>query len=164
MTAGAPPSRRRETVERIASALLGLMWLAGAASLVVNAEAEHDFAAMALGAGGLAPKVAVSVAAALEAALGVAMLAGAIRGFVPTLAGLAAASGALVAFRSRFGGRWRCGCMAIVADATIDESLVRNGCVFAATAALLVFGWISARRARSSPDAAAASGPATPAP
>lgn len=145
---------------RVGAAVLGAMWLVAAASKAADPGSAFEYAARVAG-GGTPPKVLATATAAAEAFLGTAMLLGALRGFVPTLAVLAAATASLLHVRATFGGSVKCGCLALLADSSVDQAIRRNGWLAAVTAALLVLDVVSRRRARG---AAAGSGPATAAP
>ena len=136
------------------------MWIVAAASKATDPASAYEFAARVTG-GGAAAKALVSSVAAGEALLGTAMILGALRGFVPTLAGLAVATASLLHVKATFGGAVRCGCLALLADSSVDQAIRRNGWLAAVTVALLVLDVVSRRRDRG---AAAASGPATAAP
>jgi hypothetical protein len=146
---------------RAGSALLGAMWLIAALSKATDPASAYEFAARVVG-GGTAAKALLAATAAGEALLGTVMLLGALQGFVPTLAALAAATASLVHVKSSFGGAVKCGCLALLADSSVDQAIRRNGWIAALTVALLVLDRVSRRRR--APGAAAASGPATDAP
>lgn len=147
---------------RIGCALLGGMWIVAAASKAIDPGAAYEFTARAVG-GGATAKALVSATAAGEALLGALMILGAARGLVATAIGLMAATGALVHVRATFGGSVRCGCLALLADSSVDQAIRRNAWMLAGVAALFAILWLS-RRAREVPGAAAESGPARSAP
>lgn len=153
-------TRGAETAERLVAAALGAMWLVSAASKAIDPEAAYELVARVAG-GGFPAKAVVVVTTAVEALLGGAMLFGAVRGFLATLAVLVPATGLLFAVRAISGGTVRCGCMALLADSNVDEAIRRNA-VIAGVAIAAGVGFSLARRAGRR--AAAASGPATPAP
>lgn len=141
---------------RAASVLFGLVWLAAGTSKAVAPEAAYEFTARVLG-GGAATKAALVALAGAETALGIAMVAGVLRGTVPTAGMLAAVTAALLHVRSRSGGAVGCGCF--VVPASVDEALVRNAVLLGLLLPFAALAVIEGRRRR----AAAASGPATPA-
>ncbi|MCE9635281.1 MAG: hypothetical protein K8T90_06190 [Planctomycetes bacterium] len=146
---------------RVGSALFGLMWLVAAASKAAEPESAYEFVALVVG-GGPSAKTLITVAAAAEALLGAAMLLGAVggtvRGMVATGAGLAITTGALVWVKVHAGGARHCGCMALLADSSVDQAIARNAWLMGGAIALGAVAIVIRRRDR---DAAAASGPST---
>jgi len=151
-------ARRTEAAVRVGCALLGLMWIVAAASKALRPEDAYEFTARVV-SGGIAAKAVVTLVAAGEALLGVTMLLGAVRGLVATAIGLGAATAALAWVRSTAGGKVHCGCLALLADSSVDQALVRNAWVLAGVFALGVLAFVTRRRGR---DAPAAPGPSTP--
>ena len=154
-----PLDRVLDIALRVGAAAFGVMWLVAAASKAVQPDAAYEFTARALG-GGAAAKAAVTATAGAEALLGALMLFGAVRGFLLTGAALAAATGLLAYVKSVAGGLIKCGCLALVADANVDQALRRNAWLLAVALGLAAVSFLSSRARR----AAAASDPATPAP
>jgi hypothetical protein len=88
------------------------------------------------------------------------MLLGAVRGLAVTALALGGMTGALLWVRATAGGKVHCGCLALLADSSVDEAIARNAWLLAGVALLAALVFVSRRRAL----AAAASGPATRAP
>ena len=150
-------------VVRAGVALFGVMWLWAAASKAAGPEDAYEFTARLVGGGDPAKAVLV-LWAALEAGLGAAMLFGAmrpLRACIATAAGLAGATAALLVVKHQWGGSVRCGCMALLADGSVDAGITRNIWFLAAVVVLGGLAFVSDRRDRGAP---ADSGPGTPTP
>jgi hypothetical protein len=159
-TSDASPGRGRQIALRAASALFGVMWVWGAATLVTRPDDAYELVARAVGHPPW-PKAVYAVWAAAEGGLGVAMLAGAVRGYGATGAALAAMSALLLEVRARSGGDLPCGCFALLPQEGVGAAITRNLVLAVIALALAGFAAVSDRRARR---AAAAAGPATPRP
>ena len=147
---------------RVAAALFGAMWIVAAISTLLAPATAYEFTVRLVGTS-VAATPALTVWVALEAGLGAGMLLGALRGYVPTAAMLVAASTALLIVKSRYNGQVRCGCMGLMADESVDQSLVRNAVLIAVVVALALLARFSYRTHPPGP-AAEASGRATPSP
>lgn len=165
-------ARALDVLLRAAAVLLGAMWIVAAASTLHAPADAFEFTVRTVGTAVVAKPV-LTAWVALEAGLGVAMAAGALRGFLPTAALLGVATAALALVKSRYNGTVKCGCMGLVADESVDQSLARNGVLLAVVAALAAAAWITSRRRRAATPAPAApregrtaeaSGPATRSP
>jgi methylamine utilization protein MauE len=160
VTDGRAPFDLPAVVLRAGSALLGAMWVVAAASKAAHPESAYEFTTRLVG-GGDAAKVLVTFVATGEALLGVLMLLGGLRGLAVTFFALLAATGALAWVSSTAGGKVHCGCLALLADSSVDEALSRNTWLVGGVSALLALAWLTRPRG---PGAAAASGPSTRAP
>lgn len=132
---------------RVASGLFGAMWLFAAAAKAADVLPAYEFTARVVPPGA-ATSAALGVAVALEAALGLGMLLGVLRGFVPTVLGLAAALAALWRVKTLHDGRVPCGCFSTFAEGTVDEAIVRNLVLAGIAAALALAAAASDRRQR----------------
>lgn len=112
-------------VLRVVSAAFGVLWLLAAASKAISPQDPYEFTARVLPAGPVAA-TALAALAATEAGLGVLMLTGRIRGFVPTLVVLGGFTGVLLWTQHRIGGRIPCGCFSTFAASSVEDALSRN--------------------------------------
>lgn len=114
---------------RATSIAFGLMWLVASVSKAVSPLEPWEFASRAAGtAGGSVPWLALSLGAAagIEAALGVAMILGAVRGFIASAVMLGVATAVLLKVRHDHGGVVPCGCFSAFATSSVNGALVRN--------------------------------------
>ena len=110
---------------------LGAFWSWSGIAKSLAPDAAYAFAAQVVG-GGLPAKSIVVISVALETALGLVLLVGAIArrtGIIVSLALLVAFLGLLVAAKVQGGGTLACGCYAFFATdaATVDTELWING-------------------------------------
>lgn len=142
---------------RAASILLGLVWVWGAVTLVVQPDHAYELVVRVVGEPPRS-KVVYALWAAVEGGLGAAMLAGACRGLLASAAALGALSAVLVDAQSRHGGTLKCGCLAFVPGEDVGTAIARNAVLGALALGLGVAALVIDRRARG---AAADAGRAT---
>lgn len=128
----------RDRVLAIATVAFGAMWLAAAASKVASPLVAYEIVCHVVAPGATA-KAFLAAAAALEVALGAAMVLRAVKGFALSLAGLAAASAVLLVVRSSAGELVPCGCFGDLLGTTLDGALIRNAVLAAALVALILW-------------------------
>lgn len=123
-------------VLRAGAIALGLMWVVAAVSKTVAPLEPWEFAIRTLGTKGEAPAwlaLALGTAAGIEVALGVAMILGAVRGFLLSSVMLAVATVALLKVRHDHGGVIPCGCFSVFATSSVEGAIVRNAVLIALT-------------------------------
>lgn len=150
---GGLPSSASGRVLRATSIAFGLMWLVASVSKAVAPLEPWEFASRATGTGGQATgwlALSLGAAAGIEAALGVAMILGAVRGFFASAVMLAVATAALLKVRHDHGGVIPCGCFSAFATSSVDGALTRNYVLIAVAVAAAVAVLMRDRALRSS--------------
>jgi hypothetical protein len=129
----------RDRVLAVARVVFGAMWLVAAVAKIAKPTAAFQLVSR-VAPPGVSPKLLLAAAIAAETYLGASMCLRAVRGFGWSLAGIAVASGALLAVRWQMGNSFPCGCFGMLLGTTVDEALLRNAAVAAVHVALLVWG------------------------
>lgn len=133
---------------RLGAAAFGAVWLVAAVSKAIAPLDAYELLARVVG-GGIPAKAGLVLVAAAEAALGTAMLVGAVRSLAPTVLGLVATTALLVVVRAGGGGAVACGCFLTASD--VESAIVRNEILLAAAAPLLVASIAVRRRTAAQP-------------